>query len=72
MGKLLSPWGQQVKIEQIKRGWDNQELADASHLSREYCLSVVHGRVISPRAVEAISKAVGIPVPAGPSEESVT
>lgn len=72
MGKLLSPWGQQVKIEQIKRGWDNQQLADEAHLSREYCLAVVHGRVISPRAIEAISKAVGIDAPTDSSVSSVT
>ena len=65
----LSPWGLQVKIEQLKRGWDNQALADASGLSREYCLSVVHGRVISQRAVDAISKAVGIEAPV---EENVS
>ena len=67
MGKILSPWGQMVKIEQIKRGWDNQELADAAHLSREYACAVVQGRVISPRAVKAISDALGIAVPADSS-----
>ena len=72
MGKLLSPWGQQVKIEQIKRGWDNKRLAEEAHLSREYCLAVVHGRVISPNAVAAISKAVGIDVPGNSSVKSVT
>ena len=60
MKRKLSEWGQQVKIEMIKRGWGNQQLADEAHLSREYVCAVVAGRVISPRAQKAIEHALGI------------
>lgn len=72
MKKNLSPWGRQVKIEQIKRGWDNQRLAEEAHLSKTYILSVVHGRVVSPRAVRAISNALDIAVPDDALDKRVT
>ena len=72
MKRKLSPWGQRVKIEQIKRGWSNQQLADAAHLSNTYCAAVVYGRAISPRAAAAISDVLGIAAPENFSETSVT
>lgn len=63
MARELSPWGRQVKIEQIKRGWSNQQLAEEAHLSKTYVNAVVYGRVISPKAVRIISDALGIEPP---------
>lgn len=68
MAKNLSSWGTAVKVEMVRRGWSNKDLADAVHLSREYVSAIVNGRVISPVAAKAISEAVGVEAPASPSD----
>ena len=72
MKKNLSPWGKAVKIELINRDWSNQDLADATNLSREYVCAVINERVISPSAIKAISAALGIAEPASSLERSIS
>lgn len=60
MGRVLSPWCKQVKIELINRDMAVGELAKEIGKSREYTSAVVNGRIYSEPTVKAISDVLNI------------
>ena len=64
MGKNMTPWGRQCKIQMAAMGLSLIDLADSVGLSNTYVSAIINGRIIAPpETVEKINKALRIKMP---------
>lgn len=49
MGKNITPWGKQCKIQMFSLGKTLTDLSKETGLSRTYISSIINGRVVAPQ-----------------------
>ena len=61
MGRKLSPWGKQCKMQMVALNKSLTDLADETKLSRTYLSAIINGKVVVPeKTVHAISDALEV------------
>lgn len=61
MGKTLTPWGRQCKVQMALRGVTLKELSEQVGLSNTYVSAIINGRVVAPEeTVDKISRALQV------------
>jgi len=61
MGKNMTPWGKQCKVQMALLGLSLKDLSEAVGLSNTYVSAIINGRVVAPEeTVDKISRALQV------------
>lgn len=64
MGKNMTPWGKQCKVQMVVLGLSLKDLSESVGLSHTYISSIINGRVTAPEeTVKKIDRALQIEEP---------
>ena len=64
MGRNMTPWGRQCKVQMAALGLTLNDLADSIGLSNTYVSSIINGRVKAPdETIEKINMALQVKTP---------
>lgn len=64
MGKNMTPWGKQCKVQMAVLGLTLKDLSEAVGLTNTYVSAIINGRVIAPEeTIEKINKALQVKTP---------
>lgn len=61
MGKNMTPWGKQCKVQMAVLGMSLKDLSKSVGLSHTYVSAIINGRIIAPEdTVEKINRALQV------------
>ncbi len=64
MGKTITPWGKQCKVQMTLMDMSLKDLSRTVGLSHTYVSAIINGRIIAPNeTVEKINKALQVKEP---------
>lgn len=64
MGRNMTPWGRQCKVQMAALGLTLNDLADSIGLSNTYISAIINGRVMAPdETIEKINMALQVKTP---------
>lgn len=64
MGRNMTPWGRQCKVQMAALGLTLNDLADSIGLSNTYVSAIINGRVLAPdETIKKINTALRLKTP---------